>query len=157
VLPLKRNEKMLLQMRPSPLVQTIDIQLNILVAMGPIIQYHILWTFTCDWPRVITFLILVALRVCPEGDSVMDIILSITLYLNTLLFICVRRVIHISWDILLPIYMYLLYILDGTATDWMKSLVFTHLTQLPSNPILFGFGQLDLRCDFSKTKIQPLT
>src|SRR5882762_5263578 len=29
--------------------------------------------------------------------------------------------------------------------------------QLPSNPILFGFGRLALRCDFSKTKIQPLT
>jgi hypothetical protein len=40
---------------------------------------------------------------------------------------------------------------------WMKSSVFIHLTQLPSNPILFGFGQLALRCDFSETKIQPLT
>ena len=53
--------------------------------------------------------------------------------------------------------MYLLYTLDGTATAWMKSLVFIHLTQLPSNPIIFGFGQLALRCDFSKTEIQPLT
>jgi hypothetical protein len=39
----------------------------------------------------------------------------------------------------------------------MKSLVFIHLTQLPSNPIIFGFGRLALRCDFSKTKIQPST
>jgi len=39
----------------------------------------------------------------------------------------------------------------------MKSSVFIHLTQLPSNPIIFGFGWLALRCDFSKTKIQPLT
>ena len=60
-------------------------------------------------------------------------------------------------DILLPVYMYLLYTLDGAATVWMKSPVFIHLMQLPSNPIIFGFGQLALRCDFSKTKIQPLT
>jgi hypothetical protein len=53
--------------------------------------------------------------------------------------------------------MYLLYTLDGTAAVWMESLVFIHLIQLPSNPIIFGFGQLALRCDFSKTKIQPLT
>jgi hypothetical protein len=53
--------------------------------------------------------------------------------------------------------MYLLYTLDGTAVVWMKSSVFIHLTQLPSNSILFGFGWLALRCDFSKTKIQPLT
>jgi len=53
--------------------------------------------------------------------------------------------------------MYLLYLLDGTVAAWMKSLVFIHLTQLPSNPILFEFGRLALRCDFSKTKIQPLT
>ena len=53
--------------------------------------------------------------------------------------------------------MYLLHLLDGTAAVWMKSSVFIHLTQLPSNPILFGFGWLALRCDFSKTKIQPLT
>jgi hypothetical protein len=39
----------------------------------------------------------------------------------------------------------------------MKSSVFIHLMQLPSNPIIFGFGRLALRCDFSKTKIQPLT
>jgi hypothetical protein len=39
----------------------------------------------------------------------------------------------------------------------MKSSVFIHLMQLPSNPILFGFGWLALRCDFSKTKTQPLT
>src|SRR5712664_3759233 len=53
--------------------------------------------------------------------------------------------------------MYLLYLLDGTATVWMKSSVFIHLMQLPSNPILFGFGWLALRCGFSETKIQPLT
>jgi len=53
--------------------------------------------------------------------------------------------------------MYLLYLLDGTVEAWMKSSVFIHLTQLPSNPIIFGFGRLALRCDFSKTKIQPLT
>jgi hypothetical protein len=53
--------------------------------------------------------------------------------------------------------MYLLYTLDGTATVWMKSLVFIHLTQLPSNPIIFGFGRLALRCDFSKTTIQPVS
>ena len=46
------------------------------------------------------------------------------------------------------------HILDGTAMDCS---VFIHLTQLPSNPIIFGFGQLALRCDFTKTKIQPLT
>src|SRR5882762_8974409 len=60
-------------------------------------------------------------------------------------------------DILLPVYVYLLYILDGTVAAWMKSSVFIHLMQLPSNPIIFGFGRLALRCDFSKTKIQPLT
>src|SRR5882762_1801965 len=64
---------------------------------------------------------------------------------------------YIPWDIVLPVYMYLLHLLNGTATVWMKSSVFIHLTQLPSNPILFGFGRLALRCDFSKTKIQPLT
>src|ERR1700676_4911142 len=64
---------------------------------------------------------------------------------------------YISRDIILPDYMYLLYLLDGTAMVWMKSSVFIHLTQLPSNPILFGFGRLALRCDFSKTKIQPST
>src|ERR1700676_4842202 len=69
----------------------------------------------------------------------------------------VRRLIHIPWDILLPVYVYLLYLLDGTVAAWMKSSVFIHLMQLPSNPIIFGFGQLALRCDFSKTKIQPLT
>src|SRR6202051_3275952 len=53
--------------------------------------------------------------------------------------------------------MYLLYLLDGTVAAWMKSSVFIHLMQLPSNPIIFGFGRLALRCDFSKTKIQPLT
>ena len=36
-------------------------------------------------------------------------------------------------------------------------LVFIHLMQLPSNPIIFGFGWLALGCDFNKTKIQPLT
>jgi hypothetical protein len=71
--------------------------------------------------------------------------------------VCVCRIIYISQDIILPIYIYLLYTPDGTATVWMESLVFIHLTQLPSNPIIFGFGQLALRCDFSKTKIQPLT
>src|ERR1700676_500968 len=60
---------------------------------------------------------------------------------------------YISWDIILPVYMYLLYLLNGTAAVWMKSSVFIHLTQLPSNPILFGFGRLGLRCDFSETKI----
>src|SRR5882762_3157787 len=64
---------------------------------------------------------------------------------------------YIPQDIILPVYMYLLYLLDGIATVWMKSSVFIHLMQLPSNPILFGFGWLALRCDFSKTKIQPLT
>ena len=64
---------------------------------------------------------------------------------------------YISWDIILPVYMYLLYLLNGTVEAWMKSSVFIHLTQLPSNPILFGFGWLALRCDFSETKIQPLT
>src|ERR1700692_3118574 len=53
--------------------------------------------------------------------------------------------------------MYLLYLLDGTVAAWMKSSVFIHLMHLPSNPIIFGFGQLALRCDFNKTKIQPLT
>jgi hypothetical protein len=47
---------------------------------------------------------------------------------------------YIPWDILLPVYMYLLHLLDGTAMAWMKSLVFIHLTQLPSNPILDGVG-----------------
>src|ERR1700676_5514207 len=64
---------------------------------------------------------------------------------------------YISQDIILPVDMYLLYLLDGTAAVWMKPSVFIHLTQLPSNPILFGFGRLALRCDFSETKIQPLT
>jgi len=54
---------------------------------------------------------------------VTDNILSITLLLNTH-FVCVCHIIHISQDILLPIYMYLLYTLDGTATAWMKSSVF---------------------------------
>ena len=64
---------------------------------------------------------------------------------------------YISRDIILPVYMYLLYLLNGTAAVWMKSLVFIHLTQLPSNLIIFGFGRLALRCDFSETKIQPIT
>src|SRR6202790_2522521 len=64
---------------------------------------------------------------------------------------------YISRDIILPDYMYLLYLLDGTASAWMKSSVFIHLTQLPSNSILFGSGRLALRCDFSETKIQPST
>src|SRR5882762_4696382 len=86
----------------------------------------------------------------------MDNILSVTLnyiYIH----IRVRRLIHIPRDILLPVYVYLLYLLNGTVTAWIKSSVFIHLTQLPSNPIIFGFGRLALRCDFSKTKIQPLT
>src|ERR1700692_133406 len=88
--------------------------------------------------------------------NVTDNILSITLILY-IIHICVHRIIHIPWDILLPVYMYLLYLLDGTVAAWMKSSVFIHLMQLPSNPILFGFGRLALRCDFSETKIQPLT
>ena len=91
---------------------------------------------------------------CRSG--VTDNILSVTLILY-IIHILVRRLIHIPQDILLPVYMYLLYILDGTVTAWMKSSVFIHLTQLPSNPIIFGFGRLALRCDFSKTKIQPFT
>src|SRR6202790_3708186 len=87
---------------------------------------------------------------------VTDNILSVTLILY-IIHIRVRRLIHIPRDILLPVYMYLLYLLDGTVVAWMKSPVFIHLTQLPSNPIIFGFGRLALRCDFSKTKIQPLT
>src|SRR5882762_7974908 len=85
---------------------------------------------------------------------VTDNILSVTLILYI---IRVHRLIHIPRDIILPVYMYLLYLLDGTVEAWMKSSVFIHLTQLPSNPIIFGFGRLALRCDFSKTKIQPLT
>src|SRR5882762_7258682 len=103
-------------------------------------------------------LFLVALRVCPEGESVTDSILSVTLFYkymssptHTYIYI------YISRDILLPVYMYSLYLLNGTATVWMKSSVFIHLTQLPSNPIIFGFGRLALRCDFSETKIQPST
>ena len=59
----------------------------------------------------------------------------------------VHHVIHISQDIILPVYMYLLYVLDRTATAWMSP-VFIHLMQLPSNPIIFGFGWLALRFDF---------
>src|SRR6202051_746755 len=88
--------------------------------------------------------------------NVTDNILSITLILY-IIHICVHRLIHIPRDIILPVYMYLLYLLDGTVEAWMKSSVFIHLMQLPSNPIIFGFGRLALRCDFSKTKIQPLT
>jgi len=88
--------------------------------------------------------------------NVMDNALSVTLIL-CIIHIRVRHLIHIPRDILLPVYMYLLYLLDGTVVAWMKSLVFIHLMQLPSNPIIFGFGRLALRCDFSKTKIQPLT
>src|SRR5882762_2361958 len=88
---------------------------------------------------------------------VTDIILSVTLYLIISLPTHTASYIYTSRDILLPVYMYLLYLLNGTAMVWMKSLVFIHLMQLPSNPIIFGFGQLALRCDFSETKIQPLT
>ena len=88
--------------------------------------------------------------------NVMDNALSVTLIL-CIIHIRVRHLIHIPRDILLPVYMYLLYLLDGTVEAWIKSSVFIHLTQLPSNPILFGFGQLALRCDFSETKIQPST
>ena len=70
---------------------------------------------------------------------VTDNILSITLLLNTH-FVCVCHIIHISQDILLPIYMYLLYTLDGTTAAWMKSSVFIHLMELPSNPIIFGLA-----------------
>src|ERR1700676_3742997 len=87
----------------------------------------------------------------------MDIILSVTLYLIISLPTHAASYIYTSRDIILPVYMYLLYLLNGTATVWMKSLVFIHLTQLPYNPIIFGFGRLALRCDFSETKIQPLT
>src|SRR5882762_10379732 len=103
-------------------------------------------------------LFLVALQVCPEGESVTDSILSVTLFYKYMSSPThTAPYIYISRDILLPVYMYLLYLLNGTATAWMKSSVFIHLTQLPSNPILFGFGRLALRCDFSETKIQPLT
>src|SRR5882762_4006380 len=88
---------------------------------------------------------------------VTDSILSVTLFYKYIITHAYRSIhIYISRDLLLPVYMYLLYLLNGTATAWMKSSVFIHLTQLPSNPILFGFGRLALRCDFSKTKIQPL-
>ena len=112
--------------------------------------------FGHGWLRAITSFHLVALWVRPEGESVTDNILSVTLILY-IIHIRVRHLIHIPRDILLPVYMYLLYLLDGTVAAWMKSSVFIHLTQLPSNPIIFGFGRLALRCDFSKTKIQPLT
>src|ERR1700676_3794941 len=112
--------------------------------------------FGRGWLRAVTSFRLVALWVRPEGESVTDNILSVTLILY-IIHIRVRHLIHIPRDILLPVYMYLLYLLDGTVEAWMKSLVFIHLTQLPSNPIIFGFGRLALRCDFSKTKIQPLT
>src|ERR1700676_1485463 len=110
--------------------------------------------FGRGWLRAVTSFRLVALWVRPEGESVTDNILSVTLILYI---IRVHRLIHIPRDIILPVYMYLLYLLDGTVEAWMKSSVFIHLTQLPSNPIIFGFGRLALRCDFSKTKIQPLT
>jgi len=110
--------------------------------------------FGRGWLRAVTSFHLVALWVRPEGESVTDNILSVTLILYI---IRVHRLIHIPRDIILPVYMYLLYLLDGTVEAWMKSSVFIHLTQLPSNPIIFGFGRLALRCDFSKTKIQPLT
>src|SRR5882762_6489728 len=113
--------------------------------------------FGRGWLRAVTSFRLVTLWVHPEGESVTDNILSVTLIIYIYIHIRVHRLIHIPRDILLPVYVYLLYLLDGTAAAWMKSLVFIHLTQLPSNPILFGFGQLALRCDFSKTKIQPLT
>jgi hypothetical protein len=104
-------------------------------------------------------LLLVALRVCPEGESVMDIILSVTLYYIIYIYIIVYSCPPHDTYILGHSTAYLLvfgHILNGTAADWMKALVFIHLMQLPSNPIIFGFGWLALRCDFSKTKIQPL-
>src|SRR5882762_4504495 len=111
--------------------------------------------FGRGWLRAITSFRLVALWVRPEGESVTDNILSVTLFLY--IYIRVRRLIHIPQDIILPVYMYFLYTFDGTAAVWMKILVFIHLTQLASNPIIFGFGRLALRCNFSKTKIQPST
>ena len=112
--------------------------------------------FGRGWLRAVTSFRLVALWVCPEGECVMDNILSVTLILY-IIHIHVHRLIHILRDIILPVYMYLLYLLDGTVEAWMKSSVFIHLTQLPSNPIIFGFGRLALRCDFSKTEIQSST
>jgi|SRR5882762_3233764 len=37
--------------------------------MGPIIQYHILWTFTHDWLRVITFLTFGHTKGPPRGGE----------------------------------------------------------------------------------------
>ena len=104
-------------------------------------------------------LLLVTLKVRPEWESVTDIILSVTIYFIYIYIIvypcqlCDTYILGHSTAYLLVF----AHVLDGTSMDWMKSLVFIHLMQLPSNPIIFGFGQLALRCDFSKTKIQPLT
>ena len=111
--------------------------------------------FGRGWLRAITSFRLVALWVRPEGESVTDNILSVTSFLYIHIRVCC--LIHIPQDIILPVYVYLLYAFDGTATVWIKKPVFIHLMQLPSNPIIFGFGRLALRCDFSKTKIQPST
>jgi len=88
--------------------------------------------------------------------SVTDNILSVTLLLNTQFYPCPLCHTYISGHSIAYLHVFALS-LDGTAAAWMKSSVFIHLMQLPSNPIIFGFGQLVLRCDFSKTKIQPLT
>jgi hypothetical protein len=76
--------------------------------------------FIRGWLRVVTFFILVALWVCPEGESVTDNILSVTFLSNIHLPTHMPLHIYISWDIILPVYMYLLYLLDGTATAWMR-------------------------------------
>src|SRR5882762_10238466 len=92
-------------------------------------------------------------NVCKVG--VMDIILSVTLILNTYLHPCLPHHTYISGHYTACLHVFALHLME--LPRWMESSVFIHLTQLPSNPTIFAFGQLALRCDFSKTKIQPLT
>jgi hypothetical protein len=67
-----------------------------------------LWKFTCDWLKVITFLTFGRTNGLLRGGECnrYNIICYNILYIS--LFIHVSHVIHISWDILLPIYLYLL-------------------------------------------------
>ena len=98
-------------------------------------------------------LLLVALRVHPEGECNRYNIICYIIYL--IVHSCLPHDTYILGHSTAYLLVFA-HILDGTAMDWIKSSVFIHLTQLPSNPIIFGFGWLALRCDFSKTKIQPI-
>jgi len=69
---------------------------------SPLFQLHLLF----DQPLLLSITLSLTI-------FVMDNILSVTLLLY--IHICVHRLIHIPQDIILPVYMYLLY-----AFEWMK-------------------------------------